>query len=137
MHFPTKTFAIIGALTSLAVSTSTFTHYSNTTSHPHPSRIQSRGTGLYVCMSADWAPPCQWLPADTIGTCNALPYASNSISFGPDQGMSCDLYYSKDCNSVQIGAQGVVYPGRPDLSKGLKNMPSAAMGLASYKCHKA
>jgi hypothetical protein len=108
----------------------------------HPSTLLSRGStpGVYVCKYADWLGPCTWT-AEGDSKCRILPYideASYQQSFGPDQGLKCTFWATKQCSKVEVGTgqATLTYPGNTNPAELAKDKPGVekGKGFLSYMC---
>lgn len=77
--------------------------------------------GVYICSGEAWAGPCAWGPTP-LDKCITLPYPESPwLSFGPDKGLMCELYYDGACTEQKKGASSMdefQYPGSDKVGGG-------------------
>lgn len=76
--------------------------------------------GVYICTGKNWTGNCYWEDA-VPGYCHQYNLGKSS-SFGPDEGLICDIY---DTNNCKGSFTPIIYPG---LHNGLEG------NRQSWKC---
>lgn len=96
-------------------------HTALTTTHPLPTNhtLSPRGdSGIYICSKPNWGGDCSWI-LGSLHDCHGLPYPeSHWVSFGPDIGLICDLFYDdacKDQRTLGAGENEFKQPGTPRI----------------------
>jgi hypothetical protein len=108
--------------------------------------LEARGDppwpGWLECSQGGFKKPCNWSPTGGLGAldCHVLMYGGRSsnpgMSFGPDKGVTCRFYDTKDCSPFN-NPLNVEFPGGDLLKLGRDAKtwgPDDVEGFWSFRC---
>ena len=100
--------------------------------------VEPRGDHiLYICSEPKYHGTCEWVPItakdELHALCLPLPYPrSSSISFGPDEGVTCKVYNWSCYDDADSHDTTVIqYPGSDQMFKASETQDS---GATTWKC---
>ena len=87
--------------------------------------------GIYVCEGEFWEGSCYYSAAPLGGACHNAQH--NIQSFGPDKGVTCDLYDNINCNSGDTFFENLSYPGSEYVFADAR-VKKSAVWVGSWSC---
>ncbi|KAF1982790.1 hypothetical protein K402DRAFT_424352 [Aulographum hederae CBS 113979] len=78
--------------------------------------VTAQATGIYICRDTNWGGPCFHPNGPWNGgpeRCYQLD--GSASSFGPDPGLTCNLYTDGFCSQFAMAMSAIRYPGIPNL----------------------
>ena len=77
--------------------------------------------GIYICSASDFKGTCFWneiQPEDQDGKCLHIHSPDGYKSFGPDAGLSVEIWDTQNCGGQEAWLKDIMCPGRASLPMG-------------------